>query len=174
MSINQPPIHPYWVIPGKFLAGPYPGQSIYDPDPARKLRHLLNLGATRFFDLTAPGERMPYQSILEEEAAALGVTVQYQNFPIPDFSTPSNAFMTAILDAIDAALAAGQVVYVHCMGGIGRTGITVGCHLARHGLSGKQALERLAELRRGLPNAWMRSPESDEQWAMVSSWKPGE
>lgn len=34
------------------------------------------------------------------------------------------------------ALAAGQTVYVHCYGGIGRTGTVVGCWLVRHGLSG--------------------------------------
>ncbi len=173
MTLDPPPIHPYWVVPGKFLAGPYPGARFYEPDPARKLRYLLAQGASAFFDLTMPGESLSYQAQLEEEAGALGVAAQYHRYGIPDYGVPSEELMVRILDAIDAALAAGQVVYVHCMGGIGRTGTTVACHLARHGLSGEQALARLAELRAGLPAAWTRSPESDAQWAMVLGWPVG-
>ena len=36
-------------------------------------------------------------------------------------------------------------VYVHCWGGIGRTGTTVGCWFVRHGRTGDQALAEIAE-----------------------------
>ena len=76
--------------------------------------------------------------------------------------------MRAILDRIDAELADGQVVYVHCWGGHGRTGTVVGCWLVRRGAVPKAALARIAELRRDVPDAaWMPSPEPNEQTRLV-------
>jgi len=72
---------------------------------------------------------------------------------------------------VDAAIQRGGAVYIHCWGGVGRTGMVVGCHLARHGLSGEQALERIVELRSGLAN---QSPETDAQCALVLGWQPGQ
>ena len=74
--------------------------------------------------------------------------------------------MTTILDALDSALAAGHTVYLHCHGGRGRTGTVVGCWLVRHGLTGEQALDRIADLRGD-----DESPETDEQRAFVLNWE---
>jgi protein tyrosine phosphatase len=53
-----------------------------------------------------------------------------------------------VLDFIDAELAAERPVYVHCFGGIGRTGTVVGCWMIRHGLASKGDVTRvLARLR---------------------------
>jgi protein-tyrosine phosphatase len=76
--------------------------------------------------------------------------------------------MRRTLDMIDAELAAGGVVYVHCRGGCGRTGMVVGCHLVRRGLAGEVALARVEELCGG------SCPETDEQRAMVLGWRVGE
>ena len=64
--------------------------------------------------------------------------------PIPDTGNPKPAQVESILDTIDTAIAAGRRVYVHCWGGIGRTGTIVGCYLVRHGLTGDQALAEIA------------------------------
>jgi protein-tyrosine phosphatase len=82
--------------------------------------------------------------------------------------------MKAILDHIDRAITYEKMVYVHCWGGIGRTGTVVGCYLVRHGLSGPEALERLQILRRETAKWWRSSPETDEQRAMILSWQIGE
>jgi len=74
---------------------------------------------------------------------------------------------------IDAALAEGNVVYVHCYGGIGRTGTVVGCYLVRHGLSGREALVEIVRLRRDTPDGFKRSPENDWQEQMVLDWPIG-
>jgi protein-tyrosine phosphatase len=49
--------------------------------------------------------------------------------PIRDGGCPTIDELRAILDRIDAELARGEVVYVHCGGGHGRTGTVVGCWL---------------------------------------------
>ncbi len=75
------------------------------------------------------------------------------------------------LDAIDAALGRGETVYVHCFGGVGRTGTVVGCWLARHGSSGEAALRQVVQWREGTPDGGRVSPETPEQRRMVLSWK---
>jgi protein-tyrosine phosphatase len=72
--------------------------------------------------------------------------------------------MTTILDRIDELLAAGEVVYVHCLAGIGRTGPVVGCYLVRRGMSGPDALDTVERLR-GAP------PETPEQRRLVLDWR---
>jgi protein-tyrosine phosphatase len=82
--------------------------------------------------------------------------------------------MQLILDKIDTALDSGQVVYVHCFAGLGRTGTVVGCYLARHGISGEAALTEIARLRQDLPTARLRSPEVEIQRQMVRCWPVGQ
>jgi protein-tyrosine phosphatase len=81
--------------------------------------------------------------------------------------------MKNILDAIDLSLAGGQRIYIHCWGGVGRTGTTVGCYLVRHGKSGQEALDHLTALWQKVPKrfAHPRSPETEEQMQFVLNWK---
>jgi hypothetical protein len=164
----------YWVRPGKLLAGEYPG-SRYEDEARDKLRRLLAAGVTCFLDLTEEGEYglRPYLPLVLEQASALGRAVEHRRLSIPDRGTPTPEGMERILDTIDAALEAGQVVYVHCYGGIGRTGTVVGCYMARQGMRGESALKEIARLRRGTPDGWQRSPETDEQREMVRDWPVG-
>ena len=74
------------------------------------------------------------------------------------------------LDTIDAALAAGGTVYVHCYAGIGRTGTVVGCYLARHGMRGEEALAEIARLRADISDGWITSPETAAQRDRVREW----
>jgi protein-tyrosine phosphatase len=170
-----PPTFTYWVVPGKLLAGEYPGSRIPDyPKQEQKIVFLLGLGVNFFVDLTEPGTLIPYEDALNEQASLMGLKVKYSRFAIRDFGIPSDMKMAMILDAIDNAVAARQVVYIHCWAGVGRTGTVAGCYLVRHGLGGKAALKHLGNLRRDLPDAWRRSPESDAQWQMVINWKIGQ
>ncbi len=165
------PDHPipnsYWVLPGRFLAGGYPGD--VDDDEAReKVHRLLAVGVDFFLDLTEAEELNPYEPFLREAAA--GRPVVYRRMPIHDFSIPTVEEMAAILDAIDAALAAGRSLYLHCWGGSGRTGTVVGCYLVRRGMPGEEALCEIARLRRGVASVRC-SPETPEQREMVRGWQ---
>lgn len=129
------------------------------PHPLRPerefLKSLLSLGITCLINLTEPNELPQYPT----------TNLRYHNIPIRDFSVPTPETMTNILDILDNALANGHTVYLHCHGGRGRTGTVIGCWLVRHGMTGEEALARIAELR-GDDN----SPETGDQRTFVLNW----
>jgi len=174
MQSDHPIPDSYWVRRGQLLAGEYP--IAWDDRISRlKLRRLLEVGVTFFLDLTEAGEYnlKPYLSLLQGEVSDLGRSVEYRRKPIQDRGTPTPEEMKRILDMIDSGLAEGQTLYVHCYGGIGRTGTVVGCYLVRHGMSGEEALAEIARLRQGTPERWITSPETEAQQQMVRNWPAG-
>jgi len=172
MDHPRPHRNCYWVEPGRLLAGEYPGA--LDSAAAReRLRGYLDAGITFFLDLTdARDELESYAGLLRDEAAARGLRVEHRRLPIRDLSVPDPHDMAHILDTLDEALRAGHTVYVHCWGGIGRTGTVVGCHLVRRGMTGEQALAQIAHWWRGVAKSWLhpRSPQTEEQIAYVRNW----
>ncbi len=171
---NRPFANCYWVIPGRFLAGEYPG-AFTEESTRKRMDALLEAGIDSFFDLTYPDERPSYEEILNEEAGYYSRVVRVQRFPIPDFGLPSPQQMTHLLDSMDGALAEGCNIYLHCWGGIGRTGTTVGCFLVRQGMSGDEALAQIAKWWATDPRRiyFPRSPETEEQHQFVREWKGG-
>ena len=170
----RPPIpDAYWVQPGRLLAGEYPGAR-EEAAALQKLRHLLHVGGITFFlDLTEEGEHrlQPYAPYLARLASTENLPLaEHRRMPIRDLGVPAPETMWAILDLLKAALAEGRGVYVHCWGGIGRTGTVVGCYLVSQGLTGEQALAQIAAWRRDTPDGDRPSPETDEQRRLVLSW----
>jgi protein-tyrosine phosphatase len=136
------------------------------------LRKFLAAGVRHFIDLTEVGELEPYAELLTEEAGS-GTT--YERFPIRDVSVPEEPKTVAeIIAAIDRAMAEGGITYVHCWGGIGRTGLAVACSLQERGQTPDEALTDLANRWRScaksqrMPN----SPETVEQVRWVKEWPP--
>ncbi len=168
-----PNLNTYWVNPGRFMAGEYPREAS-DEASRRKLAAYLRSGVSLFIDLTEAGESglLPYESILRDVAAELEIDVDYVRFPIVDLGVPDRRTMVKILNHIDEALDRDRTVYVHCWGGVGRTGTVVATYLVRHGHTADEALGQLArwwstvEKRIRHP----RSPENSRQEAFVRSW----
>jgi hypothetical protein len=159
MSRSGPVPGSYWVIPERLLAGPYPLAWGEDATPA-----LRGAGIDCFVDLTRSGEYgiAPYSGLVGE--------CEHTRHPIADGGCPAAEEMHAILDTIDLALDRSRGVYVHCLGGIGRTGTVVGCHLVRHGMQPGEALETIAAWRAGIAGGERRSPETDAQERFVLAW----
>jgi predicted protein tyrosine phosphatase len=160
----------YWLLDGRFLAGQYPGA----PDRARarrKVASIVETGVRTFIDLTHVSDGLdPYADLVEEIAVERKLELRHRPFSVLDLGIPPKARMVEILATIRGELDEGRPVYVHCWGGIGRTGTVVGCWLVEDGLTPAQALERIAALRTGLPSACTRSPETDEQCDFVHAW----
>ena len=161
----------YWVEEDRLLAGEYPAH--YETERTRqRIDALLEAGFDTFIDLTKPNETVAYIRLLLDEAKVYDRKVRHHRFAIGDFGLPTPELMTRILDTIDAELAAGRKVYLHCWGGIGRTGTTVGCYLVRRGKTGEEALRQLAEWWKRVPKSVIHttSPETHEQAEFVLHW----
>jgi protein tyrosine/serine phosphatase len=171
----------YWVEPGIFLAGCYPGAKRFDEE-ARKLTGLLDAGIRCIINLMEERETdwqgailEPYEENIQILAEDKGLDVECVRIPVMDTSIPPITTMTRILDEIDSAIDRERPVYVHCWGGKGRTGTVVGCWLARHGkATGDQALAVIQELRKNDPTRYEPSPENETQRQMVREWKRGQ
>lgn len=170
-EFTRPLPESYWVEPGRLLAGEYPAQ-FNNELTRRRIDALIQAGFNTFIDLTKPNETIVYVRMLLDEAKLYGVEVKHQRFAIGDFGLPTPELMTSILDTIDAELQAGRKIYLHCWGGIGRTGTTVGCYLVRRGKTGEEALRQLAEWWKTVPKSQIhqRSPETREQAEFIRNW----
>ena len=169
---TPPTTSSYWVVPKLLLPGAYPG----DPDPDEhyvKVQSLVGAGIQTFVNLMEEHDHtgkpfVPYQVL----AATLCPEVACVRYPIQELSAPTAANMTAILDVIDESLNTGKPVYVHCWGGVGRTGTVVGCWLLRYGLAEpSNVLDVLMRLRQQDQERRNRmSPKSGEQQKFVRQW----
>ena len=164
----------YWVRPDQLVAGAYP-MRVGEAEQAmpQRVRRFLAVGVTSFVDLTEAHEFVPYLPILRAMVLERAGLPTYQRLPIRNWDIPLPLMMVQILDTIDTALAEGQRVYVHCAGGIGRTGTVVGCYLVRHGMQGEAALEEIRRLRQAMPNGGDLSPRREPQRQMVRTWPIG-
>jgi ADP-ribosyl-[dinitrogen reductase] hydrolase len=165
----------YWVVPHKFLAGEYPG----DKDPVeagKKIKQFLAAGIRHFIDLTEVSELVPYEAILSEEARKSNIKATYQRFPILDNSVPRDSERLAeILFTIDHRIREGGVVYLHCWGGVGRTGLVVACWLQEHGRTPDDALAELNAKWKTVEKIFRKpeSPETHVQVSWIKSWPQG-
>ncbi len=166
----------YWVVPGKLLAGFYPGDR--DPYVANsKLTSLFDFGVSHIINLMQEDEcdHTRQRTFVDYSPAwyALGRTrsqpVTWENQPIRDLGIPSVAQMVETLDSIDAVLAEGRTAYVHCWGGKGRTGTVIGCWLARHGEP--DPLQKLHQLTAHARAYFPVIPETARQQTFVTDWK---
>jgi hypothetical protein len=170
--VRRPHGNTYWLIPGVLLAGEHPvatsGSAL-----ARGLAAFLDTGILEFVDLTRPEEWPPYDDVLGGLADARGLDVRYRRFPITDMDVPDTPDqMRLILDHLDAARWAGRPAYVHCWGGIGRTGTVLGCLLVRGGLAGDEALAELASRWPAMDKSgyFTHTPQTPAQFEYVRSW----
>ncbi len=172
----------YWVVEGRLAAGAYPGKAgrgdrEHVPEV---LEQLLNAGIDTFVNLTQDDPSVfPHGTDihLTRYHRAVDGRAEVLACPIPDMGVPygGEEELVGILDVLDEALAAGGNAYVHCWGGLGRTGTVVGCWLARHGYGhGGEVLSMLDDLRLGDLDAGDRSsPQAPDQVAMVVGWEAG-
>ncbi|MCD6339282.1 MAG: dual specificity protein phosphatase family protein [Verrucomicrobia bacterium] len=165
--MKRPIENSYWVEEGVLLAGEYPRNK--DEQSSRdKVNALLSAGVRVFIDLTEADEGLlPYSHLIGD--------AEHCRFPIQDVSAPKSiAAMKETLDTIDLFVRKGSLVYVHCWGGVGRTGLVAGCWLARR-LGGPQAYLKLQELWKQCPkSAYRDSPETEAQRLYIKNWRAGQ
>jgi protein-tyrosine phosphatase/nicotinamidase-related amidase len=146
--------------PGRVGVTILPGRRDTGRSLPADLEALRGQGVSHVLCLLAPDELARYgvESLLSEYAAA-GFGLHH--LPILDGGVPTPEELTRALGWIEAALAGGGGVLIHCVGGLGRSGTVAACWLRSRGASAEDAI---AEVRR------VRTPraiETAEQEAFV-------
>ncbi len=171
---TRPIPNSYWATP-LLLACEYPWSPTESAGNS-KLDTLLRAGVRTFIDLTESGELRPYcGEVLSSRAELLGIekqSIEYHRFPIPDRCLPQSVeFMYSVLDVLRDNERRGRVSAVHCRGGIGSTGMVIGCWLVESGLA-KNGGETLGIIAREWKtvekcNRFPHSPETGPQFEFV-------
>ena len=175
MKVNH-----YQVQDGLF-AGEYPGHP--SPNIAEtRVRELVDRGILTFIDLTSRADAslglLPYEPVFPEIDSEDEKGLKRYSFEIPDMGIPSGPeVMRGVLDLIRSEIAAGRSCYVHCWGGIGRTGTVVACWLREQGLDADTALAKVQSLyETHMDEAkrarYPRSPQQPGQLQYVREWMP--
>ena len=161
----------YWLIDGMLLAGEYPGTH-RDDATREKLAKFLDAGIRTFINLTEETEPLAkYDGVLRHLTKDRNIEARHIRFSVRDGCIPTErAQMERILATIREEIDAARPVYVHCWGGIGRTGTVIGCWLVEEGLAGEKAIARIAELRAHTPDRHMPSPENEDQRRYICDW----
>ena len=167
----------YPIEAGKLYGGEYPGDRNLDVAKIR-LRHLITLGIRTFVDLTAPADRMtPYEGLLAELEEEAGSPLRRISLPIADMGIPeAGETMQTILRHIRESSRQSPAVYVHCWGGIGRTGTVVGCWLRECGYDAESSLAHVQHLyASNMPKVRIHpeSPQTPAQKDYIRFWQPG-
>lgn len=166
-AIREAPLPRSWWVDDHLLAGAYAGSKGLEEATA-KVSVLLGAGVTLFLDLTTDEDHLKAYEPLIAQLDSSG-RVRRHALPVADLHAPSAAEVQRALGLIDEEAKRGGITYLHCWGGIGRTGSIVGCYLARD-IGGDAALRVLTELRRGSADADRLAPETDAQRALVRGW----
>jgi atypical dual specificity phosphatase len=122
-----------WIVPGKLLIRSYPHREAdLDALASMGIRTVINL-ASRAHD----PHRLEGTGLVEVHIA------------VRDFSAPTPEQIDRGIAAIDAALARGERVAVHCDGGLGRSGTLAACYLVHRGLDAGRAVQEVRARRPG-------------------------
>lgn len=109
---------------------------------------------------------LAYEDIID---AARQAGIRLFRLPLRDFTTPTpsqEAVWSGLMEHALPIVRHGGSVGLHCMAGIGRSGMMAGCLLVRLGMPAQDAMARI---RASQPEAL----ETDEQVAYLLSRRPG-
>jgi len=128
---------------------------------------MIHFGVRHFVDLTEEGELSPYSHLLPENCT-------YSRFPIRDCDVPKSMDeVENILQCIrNFSKREDGYVYIHCWGGVGRTGTIVACYLANE--SFETTMKNLRVCFSEMPKSSHRvTPETKGQEAFVKDFIKG-
>ncbi|HEU0139031.1 MAG TPA: dual specificity protein phosphatase family protein [Bryobacteraceae bacterium] len=136
-----------------WVDGPWPGKLALAARPRGgewledEITSWQREGVNTVFSLLTDEEERDL-GILKEKAEVEAHGMKFLSYPIPDRQVPdSEANLGKALAKLEAELAAGRNVVLHCRQGIGRTGLVAACLLLTKGIDPESAITRLSAAR---------------------------
>lgn len=136
----------HWIVPDQLAGCPMPGIVApleYD------LSALRDVGVTILVNLT---ERELPEDILKQYG------IKSIQFKIEDRRAPPVMWIKMLLVQIDRLLTENEVLAIHCLAGLGRTGTILGAWLIKKGLTAEESLKRLRQIDAG----YVQSKEQED------------
>jgi len=167
-----------WVIPGALLAGAYPGSQL-KYEHLDKISSLLDAGVTTFVCLVEKTQLKRFNPY-KEDAKRLAGNRRLQFFwaDIPDLGVAKDKVARSAAETIIRKLKAGEICYVHCWGGNGRTGTILSIVLARlYGIDPQKAIQHFQAShakRKLIVNTFPESYRQEEQAKLLGREAQGE
>ncbi len=164
--VRRPLYQSYYLNTRNIFAGEYPGDK-YGEKTEKKINQMVHFGVRHFIDLTEEGELHPYSHLLPK-----GCT--YTRFPIRDVDVPDSMESVSCLIAHIQELSKRDdgYVYIHCWGGVGRTGTIVGCYLADDNFD--STMNKLRNCFSQMPKSSHRvTPETKAQETFIKKYIEG-
>ncbi len=126
-ALPAPPTHTSnWLVPGHVLIGERPGGTWPQGPGGPDALALADAGVTTFVSLVGEYSSQRYrQREYPSDLLREGRAADFLHFPIDDFELPDQSALEALVLELKRRVVAGEVIYVHCRGGHGRTGTVV-------------------------------------------------
>lgn len=141
-----------------------PGRRDYGRVLEKDIAALQAAGVTHVASLLTLDELEQYGvSDLQQQLSAAGLISVCHHFA--DQRAPSFAEMERLCHWISQAISAGGYVVLHCVGGLGRSGLAAACYLKTLGSSTAQAIAAVREARS------RRAIETSEQEVFVANFR---
>lgn len=144
---------------GRLSIGPRPLFGTF----VRWLDELQAVNVSCVVSLLAKDEMTRY-GLQGQSRALADAGISFIRFPIDDFHTPDAERFPELIGDLKLRLEAGEHIFAHCAGGIGRAGTTASCLLVEFGYKPDEAMAKVSEAR------GETCPETPEQVEFVRKW----
>ena len=74
--------------------------------------------------------------------------ISHKEVFVPDFTTPNPEAMERAVNYIDSVVSSGGKIYIHCLGGVGRSPLVLLTYFARSGMDVVDALKLITNKRK--------------------------
>ena len=123
-----------------------PGRRDYGRDLHADLAALKAAGVTHVLSLLTADE-LAARGVEHLPEAVRAAGFAHRHDALLDQAAATPAQMDGIVDWLNQALSSGGRVAVHCMAGLGRSGMAAACYLARGGMAAEQAIQLVRDRR---------------------------
>ncbi|KAL6046962.1 ADP-ribose glycohydrolase ARH3 [Balamuthia mandrillaris] len=160
-----------WVIPGRLLAGAYPGDR-KEPQHTEVVHTLVNNAGVQTFVCLQTAKELGSFRDYKPIAKAANPSVSFLHFPIQDGAVGEDEEVVQLVERLSRLIKEERnvPVYVHCWGGHGRTGTIIALLIANlYQVGSEEALSRTGKYHnsRLITNRSGLSPQTPVQFEQV-------